>query len=161
MTGIKMLVKMGLLSLLLLGIVITQPACWDRREVEDLGIVLATAVEQAPGGRVRVIVQNINPAALGKGMAGGGGGAGVTVTGNKPYRNRSIEGDTIFEALRELSRQTPRQLFFAHNQVILVSEKLARERGLKEVMDIFERNPQTRRTTWLLVGRGELAHLLD
>ncbi|MFZ5631566.1 MAG: Ger(x)C family spore germination protein [Bacillota bacterium] len=161
MTGIKMLVKMGLLSLLLLGIVITQPACWDRREVEELGIVLATAVEPAPGGRVRVIVQNINPAALGKGMAGGGGGAGVTVTGSKPYRNRSIEGDTVFEALRELSRQTPRQLFFAHNQVILVSEKLARERGVKEVMDFFERNPQIRRTTWLLVGRGDLKALLD
>ncbi|MHB8918629.1 MAG: Ger(x)C family spore germination protein, partial [Desulfocucumaceae bacterium] len=145
--------------LFLLAVIITQPGCWDHREVERLGIVMATGVDLAPEGRFRVIVQNINPSALGRGMAGGGGVMpGVS---SKPYRNRSIEGETMFEAIRELSRQTPRQLFFAHNQVILISEKLARERGVTEVMDFFERNPQIRRTTWLLVGKGDMNALLD
>lgn len=147
-----------LLSLLLLGIIFT-PACWDQREVERLGIVMAIGVEPAPGGRVRVIIQNVNPSSQVRGAGGGGGGPGGMVS--KAYRNRSIEGDTIFDAFRELSRESPRQLFFAHNQMIIISEELARERGLKEVMDIFERNPQFRRTTWLLVGRGDMAHLLD
>lgn len=145
--------------LFLLTVITTQPGCWDHREVERLGIVMATGVDLAPGGQFRVIVQNVNPSALGRGMTGGGGlmpgGA------SKPYRNRSIVGETMFESIRELSRQTPRQLFFAHNQVILISEKLARERGLKEVMDFFERNPQIRRTTWLLVGKGDMNALLD
>ncbi|MCL5290416.1 MAG: Ger(x)C family spore germination protein [Firmicutes bacterium] len=148
-----------LLTLLLLGVIATQQGCWDHREVERLGIVMATGVDLAPEGRVRVIVQNINPGALGKGMAGGMGG--ITGTSNKPYLNRSIEGETMFDAIRELSRQTPRQLFFAHNQVILISEKLVRERGVREVMDFFERNPQIRRTTWLLVGKGDMNALMD
>ncbi|MFZ5648411.1 MAG: Ger(x)C family spore germination protein [Bacillota bacterium] len=104
-------------------------------------------------------MQNINPSAMGKGSQGGGGG-GMAET-SKPYRNRSAEGDTIFDAVRDLSRQTPRQLFFAHNQVIILSEKLARERGVIEVIDFFERNPQIRRTTWILVGKGDLVALLD
>ncbi|MFZ5649785.1 MAG: Ger(x)C family spore germination protein [Bacillota bacterium] len=144
----------------LLAIAATQPGCWDQREVERLGIVLATAVETAPEGKIRIIVQNVDPSAM-KGGVGGGGGGGVSGEAGKPYRNRSAEGDTIFDAVRDLSRQTPRQLFFAHNQVIIISEKLAQGRGIAEVMDFFERNPQIRRTTWVLVGKGDLTSLLD
>jgi spore germination protein KC len=147
-----------LLAIMLLAILLTQPSCWDQREVERLGIVLATGVDLAPDGKVRIIVQNINSQSMGRGMGGGGGGGGVL---SKAYRNRSIDGETIFDAIRKLSRETPRQLFFAHNQVILVSERLARERGLAEILDFFERNPQVRRTTWLLVGKGDMAALLD
>lgn len=145
--------------LLIITCAVSQVSCWDQREVERLGIVLATGIDLAPNGGIRLVVQNINPAAMGGG--GGGGGGGGPIRADKSYRNRSIEGSTIFEAIRELSRETPRQLFFAHNQVILVSERLARERGVTEVMDFFERNPQIRRTTWLLLGEGDLDTLLD
>ncbi len=153
------IIKIILLGLLVPGILMTQQACWDQREVERLGIIMATGVDIAPGGKVRIIVQNVNPAAMGKGATGGGGGGFLGA--GKPYRNLSIEGDTIFEAIRQLSRESPRQLFFAHNQVIILSEELARERGVKEVMDFFERNPQMRRTTWLLVSKDKVSELLD
>ncbi len=153
-----MMLKRLLLYLLILGIAVTQPACWDQKEVERLGIVLATGVEQAPGGKVRLIVQNISPSAVGKGSQGGGGGPTAT---SKSYRNRAAEGETLFEANRKLSLETPRQLFFAHNQVIIISEELARSRGILEVMDFFERNPQIRRTTWVVIGEGDIAALLD
>ena len=146
----------------LLLVLIFTPACWDLREVERLGIVMAIGLEPAPGNKVRVIVQNVAPSAMaGGGGGGGGGGDGAEGIAAKPYRNLGAEADTVFEAFRELSRESPRQLFFAHNQVIILSEELARERGLEEVLDIFERNPQIRRATWMLVGRGEMAHLLD
>ncbi|KJS64715.1 MAG: hypothetical protein JL50_18965 [Peptococcaceae bacterium BICA1-7] len=145
---------------MIISLLCTLPSCWDRREVERLGIVMTVGIESAPGGKVRVIVQNINPGAIGKGGGGGGlmGGGGA---GGKPYRNRLGEGNTIFDAIRELSRETPRQLFFAHNQVIIISEEMARERGLREITDFFERHPQIRRTTWLLVGKGPLSALMD
>lgn len=153
-------IKRALLFSLVLAAAIAQAGCWDHREVEDLGIVLATGIDQAPGGRLRIIVQNVNPKSLGKGMAGGMAG-GMGGASAKAYRNRSVDGDTMFEAFRELSRQTPRRLFYAHNQVILISDRLARERGVKEIMDFLERNPQIRRTTWLLVAKGDLAAILD
>ncbi|MGB9803626.1 hypothetical protein [Desulfofundulus sp.] len=104
--------------LLLLLTPVLLAGCWDHREVEDLGIVLLTAVDSAPEGRVRLEVQALVPAAVAgggggmAGMGGGGGGGG----GRKRYLNLSMEGRTIFEAVRRLSMETPRELFFAHNR---------------------------------------------
>ena len=149
--------KIIIISFLLFGIIFTQTACWDRKEVEDLAIVLAIGVEPASGNKIKIILQNVNPSSVAKG-AGGGGAMGL---GTKSYRNRSAEAETIFDAIRELSRQVPQQLFFAHNQIIIISEDLAQKRGINDIIDFLERNPQIRRNTWILVGRGELATLLD
>lgn len=147
-----------LLLLILLVVAVTQASCWDQQEAEDLGIIVGTAVESAPEGRVRVTIQEINPSGL---IAGTGQGGTAVGGGSKSYRNYSIEADTIFDAIRTLSRQSPRSPFFAHNQVIIISEELARERGVKEIIDFFERAPQIRLTTWLLVGKGDMSALLD
>lgn len=152
-------VKITLTAFVLLTLAVSQPGCWDYREVERLGIVLATGVDTAPGGKVKVVVQTIVPSALVRGAGGMGMGA-PGFSGVKAYRNRVVEGHTISEALRDLSRQTPRQLFFAHDQVVILSESLARQ-GVKEVMDYFERSIQVRRTPWLLVARADPVTLLD
>ncbi|WP_307399796.1 Ger(x)C family spore germination protein [Desulfofundulus luciae] len=149
------------LVFLLLFLPLVLSGCWDHREVEDLGIVLLTAVDAAPEGRVRLEVQVLVPTAVAggggiTGMGGGGGGGG-----RKRYRNLATEGRTVFEAIRRLSMESPRELFFAHNQVILISEKLAREKGVAEVMDFFERNRQFRRDTWILVARGDPRDIME
>lgn len=152
--GLKTLV----LSMLIFAASLTQPGCWDQQEVERLGIVLATALDQAPDGRVRVSVQTINPKALvGGGLGGGGGGFG----GTRPFRNRSTEGISIFDCIRLLSLESPRQLFFAHNQIILISEELARNRGIEELVDFFDRNPQIRRSNWVLISRSDNSTILE
>lgn len=153
--GLKALV----LSLLILAMSLTQPGCWDQQEVERLGIVLATALDQAPDGRVRLTVQTINPKAIAGGGGGGGGGAPGGLT--RPFRNRSTEGSTIFDCIRLLSLETPRQIFFAHNQVILISEELARNRGIEELIDFFDRNPQIRRSNWVLISRSDISSVLE
>ncbi|SHI98143.1 spore germination protein KC [Desulfofundulus thermosubterraneus DSM 16057] len=153
-------IKVFVFLLLFLPLVLS--GCWDHREVEDLGIVLLTAVDAAPEGRVRLEVQVLVPTAVAggggiTGTGGGGGGGG----GRKRYLNLATEGRTVFEAIRRLSMESPRELFFAHNQVILISEKLARERGVAEVMDFFERNRQFRRDTWILVARGDPSDIME
>ncbi|MQL53047.1 Ger(x)C family spore germination protein, partial [Desulfofundulus thermobenzoicus] len=88
-------------------------------------------------------------------MGGGRGG------GRKPYRNVDVEAETVFDAIRKLSMETPRRLFFAHNQVIVLSEKLAREKGIPPLLDFFDRNPQIRRDTWVVVARGNVKEIMD
>ncbi|HHW43620.1 MAG TPA: hypothetical protein GXX25_07395, partial [Desulfotomaculum sp.] len=61
---------------LLLFVSATCTGCWDHREVEDLGIVLLTALDDAPGGKIRLEVQILVPAALAGGGGGGVGGMG-------------------------------------------------------------------------------------
>lgn len=161
-----MLKKLRRAPLLLLAALfaLAGAGCWDYKEVEDMGHVMLTSVDLTPRGRLCLQVQVLVPAALaGGGGAGGmaGGGAARGGGARKPYRHYLAEADTLFEAFRELTTKAPRRLFFAHNQVILVGERLARERGVGPVVDFFERNPQIRRDTWLLVARGDLKELMD
>ncbi len=97
--------------------------CWDQQEVERLGIVLTTAIDLAPDGRVMLTVQVINP----KSLAGGGGGGVGGAAGARGFRNVSVEGSTIFDCIRLLSLESPRELYFAHNMAIMISEEFARD----------------------------------
>ncbi|OAT85560.1 Ger(x)C family spore germination protein, partial [Desulfotomaculum copahuensis] len=96
---------------------------------------------------------------------GGGGGVGGTGGrgggGRKSYRNLAVVEKTVFDAIRQLSMLTPRRLYFAHNQVIVLSEQLVRHRGVNEILDFFDRNPQIRRDNWVLVARGKVGDIMD
>ncbi len=105
-------------------------------------------------------MQVINPKAVAGagGMAAGAGGGEVSL---RSFRNLSIEGESIFDCIRLLSLVVPEQLYFAHNQAIIISGKMAAERGVGELFDFFERNPQIRRNNWVLVAKDELCNLLE
>lgn len=130
-------------------------SCWDHKEVEQLGIVLATELAMAPNGDIRATVQILNPKELAgggaKGMGGGGSGGG----GATAYRNASGEGKTIFDAVRAMNTAVPKELYFSHNQVIIISEELARQ-NITDLLDFFDRNPQIRRSNWLLISKKDV-----
>ncbi len=131
--------------------------CWDRRELDDLGIVNGIGIESAPGGKIRIIAQTLNTSAIVRGT--GGGGAGTTF--QKAYRNTVAEGNSLQDAIDNLTKVTPIQRFFSHNSVVIVSEELARKQGIRSIMDFLERNPELRLDPWLIIGRGSLVSLMD
>lgn len=53
-----------------LTVVVAAVGCWDRNEVEELGIVLAIAVKDMPGEGIQLVAQLANPRLV--------GGAGVS-----------------------------------------------------------------------------------
>jgi len=143
-----------LIILLILNIFIIS-GCWDRTELEDLGVVTAVGIEQGNSGKIRVIVQTINTSALSK----IGGGRGVEF--EKGYRNSVIEGDTFADAINKLTTITATKRSFSHNNLFIISEDLARQRGVQDILDFLERDPQIRLDAWVIVGRGSLVNLLD
>lgn len=142
--------------LLVLTLMLIISGCWDKREVEDLGIVNGIAIEADGANRIKIIVQTVNAAALAK---SGGGGSGATF--QKAYRNLVIKGDNTYDAIKNLELSTSNQRFFAHTDVIVVSEEFARTRGLRDILDYLSRDPQWRSDVWLLVGRGDMTELFD
>lgn len=137
----------------LLLIILIMPGCWDCVEVEELAYVIGVLVDDAPGGKVSLEVQTLNARALGGGGGGvtGGGGGGRAV---KPYNNYVSAADTLFDADRDMVKGMSRRLFFSQNQIIVVTEKAAREEGLRKNLDFFVRNPEFRRTNWVFVFKG-------
>lgn len=147
----------GVAALTLLLFLLLTAGCWDLREVEELGLVMAFGIRLPDrGDGYEIWVQEANPGSGGQQM----GAAGKEFPA--PFHNHHGRGITVFEAVRLLSREAPHRLFFSHNQVYIIGERLARQRGVSEVLDFLERDPEFRRTVWILVSRARLMpHLFD
>jgi spore germination protein KC len=120
-------------------------SCVGKREITDLAIVLAVGLDKgSKEGSVKVTTQLARPA-----DARGQTGAPSGQTG-EPVLSLVAEGNTIFEAVRNLSSYSSRRVFWAHNFVIVVNEELAKE-GISDILDFFTRNPELRMKTWIVV----------
>ena len=129
----------------------TTAGCWNRREIETIGFVLAAGIDEAPQqGKIQVTVQIAKPFAI------GGGEAVRGAADEKPFWTVSSTGYTVFEAVRNLLSQSPRRPFWAHNRFILIGEGLARK-GIRDALDLFCRDGESRRRIWMIVAKGAKA----
>lgn len=120
--------------------------CWDRRELNEIGIVMAVAVDKDEDGKFIVTSQIIKPISSQK---------GVSVSTNNVVMVTS-KGDTLLNAVRNNAKKLDRTSFFAHVKIIVVSEKAARD-GIYEIIDLVSRAPQFRSNIWLLVAKDKKA----
>ncbi len=138
--------RFGLTSCLLL-MALALAGCWNRREVETLGFVVAVGVNRGPDGGVELTAQVPIPSLL-AGEAGGGGGR----SSQPAFWVVKSSGRTTFEAARRFLEESPRRLQWSHNQVVIFSETYART-GVREALDILTRDSEPRRTAWVMVAR--------
>ncbi|MCR4403631.1 MAG: Ger(x)C family spore germination protein [Firmicutes bacterium] len=138
--------------LLLLAVVLANTAgCWNRREIESLGFVLAAGLDEAAEeGKIQLTVHIAKPFAI------GGGEGGRAATEERPFWSVSSTGYTVFEAVRNLLSQSPRRPFWGHNRFILIGEEFAR-RGLADALDVIARDGESRRRVWMIVAKGAKA----
>lgn len=129
--------------------------CWDRIEINDVAIIIATAID-LEDDMYRVTVQLPLPGPIGD-VNGGGGGTG----GEENHYIDSATGRTLMEAIQTLQARMSRTLFSAHRRVIVVGETLARERGISELFDLIARNPENRLTTYMVISKGPGWQLLQ
>lgn len=145
----------AMLYLLILLVILTS-GCWNRRDPEFLGKVLATAFDYNPETRqYHVIAQVANPLAFNQ------EGSGTGTPGEpRSFWVISSDGLTPFLAMRNLLEASSRELFWAHNRVVLFSERLARH-GIQPVMDLIRRERQLRTIARPLVVEGDLRTLME
>lgn len=125
--------------------------CWDERELNELGLVMAVGVDKPAGGDNFVVTAQIAKpsSASGQGGKSGGGAEQAVWVG-------SAEGKTIFEAVRNLAKFSSRRIMWAHNNIIIIGESLA-EDDITPVIDFFTGNHELRMKTWIAVSHGEAA----
>ncbi len=133
-------------ALALLLLALASSGCWNRRELDELGIQLGTAVDKV-GKNFRVAVQIVIPGEV---------SSRGSRSGNAPVTIYHAEAPTIFEAFRKLTETSPRKIYSAHIRVLIVSEEVARE-GIGKAIDMFSRNPEARTDFYLMVARNSSA----
>ncbi|ARU63742.1 hypothetical protein CBW65_01635 [Tumebacillus avium] len=135
------------LILLLFSVLLT--GCFGAREIDQLALVTAVGIDKgSKDGLIKVTTQIARP-----GDVRGQTGSPAAGTG-EPIWTASAEGESIFAAIRNLARYSSRRIFWAHNQVIIISEDVARD-GITDVIDFFSRNHELRMRTWVVVTPGK------
>jgi len=124
--------------------------CWNRREIETLGFVVAAGVDTSLGAthwdspgvggelerRMQFTAQIMRPSAIVAGER--------SQTLERPFWVASATGRTFLECIRSLSEASPRILYWPHNRWLLLGEEYAKS-GVARVLDFWERDQETRR----------------
>lgn len=136
-----------LFFIFLLGTVLLS-GCWSKKELTDLALVAGLGIEKNEEGKYVGTIQVVNPGNVAEGQQGGGSGQGP------PVSVYSATGDNIIEASRELSTKVSRRLYYAHTNLVVIDEQLAREEGITKILDAMDRDPEFRVTTTVIIAHG-------
>ncbi|WP_199883970.1 Ger(x)C family spore germination protein [Anaerosinus massiliensis] len=121
--------------------------CWNRRELNELGIVVAAAIEKDTESDQYILTAEIvRPAALSKDS----GGSSMTKNANELV---TAQGATLFEAIRNMSKKFDRQPFFSHTKVLVIDEQVARE-GITPVLHVWLNSEEIRPVLWFVISKG-------
>ncbi|WDZ55360.1 Ger(x)C family spore germination protein [Paenibacillus polymyxa] len=131
---------------LILALVLLLTGCWNRRELNELAIVVGMGIDKQ-GDQFRVSLQVVDP---GKASAkkGAGGGAPATLY--------TEEADTIFEAIRKITTISPRRIYFSHLRICVIGESMA-TKGMAKALDLLSRYHQFRTDFYIVVSKGTSA----
>ncbi|NSL52491.1 Ger(x)C family spore germination protein [Calidifontibacillus erzurumensis] len=139
-------------TLIICSLTLLLSGCWDRVEVNDLGLVLAVGLDKAENGEIEVAIQLAIPSRMGGGQGGG------QIEGD-PTTVEKMTGRSVFDALSKLQASISRRIFWGHNRVIFIGEELAKE-GIQKHLDYFSRDPDPRIRANVFVSEGKATDIL-
>lgn len=143
----KTAVRRTLAFVLIILFISLVTGCWNRRELNTLGILGAVAVD-LEGEKYKATFEFIKPKPIGS--KGGG-----------EEKKESVDivqatGDSSFDAFRNATLKFERKVFIPHAKVYLFSEEVARK-GMIDFIDFFQRDHETRRSTYVVIAKGSSA----
>lgn len=176
-TSLKPFGRLGQVGVLLASATVLLTGCWDRLEIEERAVVLGIGIDTAraesmkeeaeiahlkgafpapAGTMIKLTAQVAVPGRIPLGPGEGGGGAGGA---QKPVWVLSVVGHTLDDAISNLQQQIAGRLFFGHLRVIVLSKDIA-QKDLSNINDNLRRNPDVRRTNWMVVSEGRADELM-
>lgn len=136
-------------KIILLIICLTLCGCNDYAELNKLSLVTAAAIDKKNEKyEVTLLIAN-SPK---QDTSAKEGEAKTTV-----YK---AKGKTVASAIKEIDRKTPKQLYFSHINVVVISEEIGKE-GFLKIADWLIRHPQTRNRFYLVqVNKNKASDVL-
>lgn len=140
--------KLFIILPVIFGILLS--GCWDKKELNEVALVIGVGLDKVEDESYKITAQVIKPSS-GQDKAGGS---------ELPTWSISATGKTVMSAIRNLNESSPRRLYWAHLQIIIFGEELARE-SLSPIITWFERDRDSRAGSYLIVTNGLAEDLLN
>ncbi|MFD2043773.1 Ger(x)C family spore germination protein [Ornithinibacillus salinisoli] len=125
--------------------------CWDQKELNEVAVVMGVGIDKVEE-EYKITAQVIKPPTPEEG--GGGGGSEL------PTWSVTANGSTVLGAIRNLNELSPRRLYWAHLQILIFGDEMARA-GLSPVITWFERDRDSRAGALVVVTPGSAEDLLN
>lgn len=137
----------------------------SKRELNSIAIVMGLGLDRVTeeteipfeDGDLHVTAQVVRTGSLSGGSSKSG--SATSNSADAMYWNLQMVGEDIFPMLRGSVKQSNRNLYISHNQVIVFGEDLARE-GLAPFMDYFFREREMRYNVLLAVSEQPAKDIL-
>lgn len=121
-------------------------SCSNYKELNSVSIVVAMGVDYIPkDNQYNMVLQIINPSAI----------ASVTGSIGTPIISLEEKGRTISEAARNVTKSVSRSNIYSHVALVIIGEKLAKEKTLNYIFDVFERDSKIRVNIPVIVARND------
>ena len=133
--------KIKYLSLLL--IIPLLSGCYNYRELNELAINTALSIDYS-NNNFNVIVEVINPTKQ----------QDAASANNSPFVNYYSSATTLQEAFRNIVLDSPRQLYAAQLEIIILSEEAATNH-MSEILEFFSREPESRTEVSFIIAKGD------
>ena len=136
-------------KIILLIICLILCGCNDYAELNKLSLVTAAAIDKNKDKyEVTLLIAN-SPK---QDTSAKEGEAKTTV-----YK---AKGKTVSDAIKTIDKKTPKELYFSHINVVVISEEIGKE-GFFKIADWLIRNPQTRNRFYLIgVNKNKASDVL-
>lgn len=137
--------------------------CFDRRELDTLGIVMGVAIDKAATeGDTEITVQMANPTGKSDSKSKGKAAKEDESSGDaaKPYINVSDTGKNTNYIIREMQHKMSRRIYVAHSQVMVIGKDQAKV-GVRDCLDFFARAAETRMTVYMFVAKHKAKDILE
>ena len=140
--------RIGLPIVISLFIATITSGCWNRRELDSFAIVMGVGVDLSQdGNEYNAAVQILKTSAPKESTT-------QDSQGDNAYMIVQNRGETLFETLRGFTHIISRQLYMAHNRVIVIGREMA-EQGVRGILDLAVRDQEARLTVLLVVADGK------
>lgn len=125
----------------IVALILTLTGCWSYQGLDERIIVLGIAVDKdSLGGYYQLTFEcaDLN-----------------SVSKNNPPKAMLLEteGKTVFDAVRNTLERVANKLYFAHIEVLIISESIAREDGIRSIVDWFMRDLEPREDINVVIAR--------
>lgn len=143
--GVKPMKWSFTIPIMLITFLLFTTGCWNRRELNELAITLAMGLDITKDGQYLVTAQVVNP---GEVAAKGGSGGG-----HSPVVIYQATGKTVFEAVRKMTKESPRKIYPSHLRILVIGESLAKK-GIGKPLDVLSRDWELRSDFYVVVAKG-------